>query len=306
MYKIVDRILKNGENDMSKKTKRIVFALLLLVIICLIGIYEVYISYNKITVSDYNIKSNKINNSVNLVTISDLHDNQLGENNEDLINEINSLSPDIILFVGDGVNSDSKDSKVVTSLMKQLCKNNKVFYSLGNTDIDYIEAGTSDLLKELEDIGVIVLDNEYKDIKVNGNNIRIGGMYAYAFGLNDNNDVDKDTMEDGVYDFLNEFQYTDNYKIMMAHRPDSFIFGNASEIWDVDLVVSGHNHGGQVVLPFVGGLYGGDQGWFPEYDKGLFDLNKIKMLISSGLGSGKQKLPRFNNPCEVVNLNLIK
>lgn len=306
MYKIVDRRLKNGENDMSKKTKRIVFALLVLMIICLIGIYEVYISYNKITVSDYNIKSNKINNSVNLVTISDLHDNQLGENNEDLINEINSLSPDIILFVGDGVNSDSKDSKVVTNLMKQLCKNNKVFYSLGNTDIDYIEAGTSDLLKELEDIGVTVLDNEYKDIKVNGNNIRIGGMYAYAFGLNDNNDVDKDTMEDGVYDFLNEFQDTDNYKIMMAHRPDSFIFGNASEIWDVDLVVSGHNHGGQVVLPFFGGLYGGDQGWFPEYDKGLFDLNKIKILISSGLGSGKQKLPRFNNPPEIVNLHLSK
>ena len=291
---------------MSKKTKRIVFALLLLVIICLIGIYKVYISYNKITVSDYNIKSNQINNSVNTVIISDLHDNQLGENNEDLINEMNSLSPDIILFVGDGVKSDSKDSKVVTSLMKQLCKNNKVFYSLGNADIDYMEANTSDLVTELENIGVTVLDNEYKDINVNGNNIRIGGMYAYAFGLNDNNDVDKDTMEDGVYDFLNEFKNTDNYKIMMAHRPDSFIFGNASEIWDIDLVVSGHNHGGQVVLPFVGGLYGGDQGWFPQYDKGFFDLNKIKILITSGLGSGKQKLPRFNNPPEIVNLHLSK
>lgn len=306
MYKIVDRILKNGENDMSKKTKRIVFALLLIVIICLIGIYEVYISYNKITVSDYNIKSNQISNSVNTVIISDLHDNQLGENNEDLITKINSLSPDIILFIGDGVNSDSKNSKVVTSLMKQLCKNHKVFYSLGNTDIDYIEAGTSDLLKELESVGVTILDNEYKDINVNGNNIRIGGMYAYAFGLNDNNDVDKDTMEDGVYDFLNEFENTANYKIMMAHRPDSFIFGNASEVWNIDLVLSGHNHGGQVVIPFVGGLYGGDQGWFPEYDKGFFDLNKIKILITSGLGSGKQKLPRFNNPPEIVNLHLSK
>ena len=304
MYKIVDRILKNGENDMSKKTRRIVFALLLLVIICLIGTYEVYISYNKITVSDYNIKSNQINNSVNAVIISDLHENQLGENNEDLINEINSLSPDIILFVGDGVNSDSKDSKIVTNLMKQLCKNHKVFYSLGNTDIDYIETGTSNLLKELEDVGVTVLNNEYKDVNINGNTIRIGGMYAYAFGLNGNNDVDKDTMEEGVYDFLTDFQDTDNYKIMMAHRPDSFIFGNVSKVWDIDLVVSGHNHGGQVVLPFVGGLYGGDQGWFPEYDKGLFDLNKIKMLITSGLGSGKEKLPRFNNPPEIVNLTI--
>lgn len=291
---------------MSKKIKKILFTLLLLLTISLICVYKLHISYTKLTTSNYKITTDQINKSLNVVIISDLHDNQLGENNEDLINQINSLSPDIILVVGDVLNQDSKNSKIVTSLMKQLCKNHKVFYSLGNTDIDYIESGTSDLLKELEDIGVTVLDNEYKDVTVNENTIRIGGMYSYAFGLNDNNDVDKDTMEEGVYDFLNDFQSTNNYKIMMAHRPDSFIFGNASEVWDIDLVVSGHNHGGQVVLPFVGGLYGGDQGWFPEYDKGFFDLNKIKILITSGLGSGKQKLPRFNNPPEIVNLHLSK
>lgn len=291
---------------MSKKIKKIVFTLLLLLTISLICVYKLHISYTKLTTSNYKITTDQINKSLNAVIISDLHDNQLGENNEDLINQINSLSPDIILVVGDVLNQDSKNSKIVTSLMKQLCKNHKVFYSLGNTGIDYIESGTSDLLKELEDIGVTVLDNEYKDVTVNENTIRIGGMYSYAFGLNDNNDVDKDTMEEGVYDFLNDFQSTNNYKIMMAHRPDSFIFGNASEVWDIDLVVSGHNHGGQVVLPFVGGLYGGDQGWFPEYDKGFFDLNKIKILITSGLGSGKQKLPRFNNPPEIVNLHLSK
>ncbi|MCC3670666.1 metallophosphoesterase [Terrisporobacter mayombei] len=291
---------------MSKKIKKIVFTLLLLLTISLICVYKLHISYTKLTTSNYKITTDQINKSLNAVIISDLHDNQLGENNEDLINQINSLSPDIILVVGDVLNQDSKNIKIVTSLMKQLCKNHKVFYSLGNTGIDYIESGTSDLLKELEDIGVTVLDNEYKDVTVNENTIRIGGMYSYAFGLNDNNDVDKDTMEEGVYDFLNDFQNTNNYKIMMAHRPDSFIFGNASEAWDIDLVVSGHNHGGQVVLPFVGGLYGGDQGWFPEYDKGFFDLNKIKILITSGLGSGKQKLPRFNNPPEIVNLHLSK
>ena len=99
-------------------------------------------------------------------------------------------------------------------------------------------------------------------------------------------------------------QDTNNYKIMIAHRPDSFIFGDASEVWDIDLVVSGHTHGGQVRVPLMGGLYVGDQGYFPMYDKGLFDLNKIKILISSGLGSGKQKIPRFNNVPEVVNLKI--
>ena len=289
---------------MSKKIQIIIFTILFMMIVCIIAVYEVYISYNKVITTSYSITTSQINHSVNIVTISDLHDNQLGENNKDLINQINSLSPDIILVVGDVVNSDSKDSKIVTNLMKQICKNHKVFYSLGNTDIDYIEAGISDLVKELESTGVTILNNQYKDIKIKGNNIRIGGMYAYAFGLNGNNKVEKDTMEYGVYDFLTDFQDTDNYKIMMAHRPDSFIFGNASEVWDIDLVVSGHNHGGQVVIPFVGGLYGGDQGWFPEYDKGLFNLNKIKILVTSGLGSGKQKLPRFNNPPEVVNLKL--
>jgi len=289
---------------MSKKLKRIIFTILIMVTMCLICVYEVYISYNKITTSNYSITTNQISSSVNVVIISDLHNNQLGHNNKDLINKINSLSPNIILVVGDMINSDSKDSKIVTNLMKQLCENHKVFYSLGNTDIDYMKTGTSNLVKELEDVEVTVLDNEYKDINLNGNKIRIGGMYAYAFGLNGNNNVDKNTMEEGIFDFLNGFQDTDNYKIMMAHRPDSFIFGNASKVWNIDLVVSGHNHGGQVVLPFVGGLYGGDQGWFPKYDKGLFDLNKIKLLVTSGLGSGKQKLPRFNNLAEVVNLKI--
>lgn len=291
---------------MSKKVKRIMIVILLAAIICLICVYQVHISYNKLTTNDYTITANKINNSVNLVIISDLHDNQLGENNKELINKINSLSPDIILAVGDMVNSDSQNSNIVIKLMKQLCKNYKVFYSLGNTDINYIKLGTSYLVKDLENMGVTVLNNKYEDIKIGKNTIRIGGMYDYAFGLNDNNNVDKDTMEEGVYDFLCKFQDTNNYKIMMAHRPDSFIFGNASKEWNIDLVVSGHNHGGQVVLPFLGGLYGGDQGWFPKYDKGLFYLNKINILITSGLGSGKQKLPRFNNPPEIVNLKISK
>lgn len=82
--------------------------------------------------------------------------------------------------------------------MKQLCKNNRVFYSLGNTD--------------------------------------------------------KDTMEDGVYDFLNDFQNADSHKIMMVHITDSFIFGNASKVKNRYLVVSGHTHRGQARISFKGGF----------------------------------------------------
>ena len=287
---------------MIKKLKIIILLLLsLIVIIC---IYEVYVSYNTLIQNPYTITTNQINDSINIAIISDLHDNQIGENNQKIIDEINNISPDIILVVGDMLNKDSQNSEVVINLMEELCQDYKVFYSWGNTEIDYIESGTSDLKKELEDVGVVVLHNEYRDVEVDDNIIRVGGMYEYAFGLKYNKYDKMDYEKEVIYDFLSEFEDTDNYKIMMAHRPDSFIFNNATKDWDVDLVVSGHTHGGQVVLPFWGGLYVADQGFFPEYCKGIFDLDDTKVLITSGLGSGKQKVPRFNNKPEIVNLTL--
>ena len=261
-------------------------------LIVIVFTYEVYISYNNLIQNPYTITTNQINNSINIAVISDLHDNQIGESNQKIINEINNISPDIILVVGDMLNKDSQNSEVVINLMEELCKDYKVFYSWGNTGIDYIESGTSDLKKELEDVGV------------DDNIIRIGGMYEYAFGLKHNKYHKMDYEEEEIYDFLCEFEDTDNYKIMMAHRPDSFIFNNATKDWDVDLVLSGHTHGGQVVLPFLGGLYVADQVFFPEYCKGIFDFDYTKILITSGLGSGKQKVPRFNNKPEIVNLTL--
>ena len=68
--------------------------------------------------------------------------------------------------------------------------------------------------------------------------------------------------------------------------------------------MSGHLHGGQVVLPFLGGIYGAEQGLFPKYVHGLYSLGGRPMLISSGLGSAKEKLPRFNNPPEICVLDL--
>ena len=121
-------------------------------------------------------------------------------------------------------------------------------------------------------------------------------------------DVDGDNSAENltgdVRDFLEEFQNTDRYKIMLCHRPDSFVFGDASDYWKIDLVISGHDHGGQVVIPFKGGLYGGDQGWFPPYVHGLYRTGRIRLFVTSGLSSEKQKLPRWNNRPEIAVLNV--
>lgn len=82
-----------------------------------------------------------------------------------------------------------------------------------------------------------------------------------------------------------DFQSTEKLKVMLSHRPDSFIHGDASQLWDIDLVVSDHTHGGQVVLPFVGGLCSPGQGLFPKYDAGLFQKDKLQIAITAGLGS---------------------
>ena len=107
-----------------------------------------------------------------------------------------------------------------------------------------------------------------------------------------------------MYGFLTRFQDTDRCRILLSHRPDSFALGEASVTWNVELVISGHDHGGQVVLPILGGVFGGDQGLFPAYLHGLYEKDNIRLAITSGLGSHGQKLPRMWNPPEIMVLDL--
>ena len=294
-----------------KRRKRIFMAAgIVLAAVIAIAVFikvEIYISYNSLEAEEYTISSDRINSEVKLALISDLHDHTFGEKNEELVQMLKEQEPDLILMAGDIINDISKDSHVAVELIEQVKDIAPVYYSLGNQEEDYIGRGTSDLLNELKDAGAIVLDESYQDIQVNGNAIRLGGMYDYAFALDGNNTTRKKNMRPSLYQFLTDFQDTDSYRLMMAHRPDSFIFGDAAKTWDIDLVVSGHNHGGQVILPFLGGIYGGDQGWFPKYVDGVHHFKKVKnMVITRGLGSGEEKLPRFNNKPEVVMIYLEK
>ena len=140
------------------------------------------------------------------------------------------------------------------------------------------------------------------DIEVNGTQVRLGGLYDYAFGLNGNNDAlaaPSDTLN-----FLQDFQNTDRMKIMLSHRPDSFIFGDASKVWDVDLVISGHNHGGQVVIPFLADCMAAIRAGFRSTCTEC--IRKIIYFCSRQAVSEaiSRKLPRFNNPPEIAVLTI--
>lgn len=283
---------------MKKHLKKKIFFIILIAFLGGIA-GNIWLSSNWLQVNLYEYKTEKIlsEQELKIVVLSDLHDHEFGEKNQRLIEMVKSQNPDLILMVGDMLNITSEDASVPCRLIKTLCSAAPVYYALGNHEIGFIEKHTA-LLEELERAGAHVLDEAFVDLEVNGMEIRLGGMYEYAFGLNANNDAK--AAPENVKSFLEEYQNADKLKIMMAHRPDSFVFGDAAEVWDIDLVVSGHNHGGQVVVPFMGGLYGGDQGWFPEYIHGMYEKGRLQLFVTSGLGSHKQVLPRFNNIPEVA------
>ena len=275
----------------------------ILIVVVFLALVSIWYSYNYIKINEYEMEHDSVKSDISVLVIADLHDHEFSSGNTRLVSKIQDIHPDLILMAGDFLNENSKDSHVPIEFIENLGTDIPVYFSLGNHEVAYMEAGHPELIDELKKAGAIVLEKEYEDIEVNGTPLRIGGMYDWAFGAGDSEN-EAAMAKPEVKAFLEDFQNTDRLKIMMAHRPDSFIFGDASKAWDIDLVVSGHLHGGQVVLPFAGGLYGGDQGFFPKYIHGMYEKDNMNIFITSGLGSHTQLLPRFNNPPEIAVINL--
>lgn len=285
-----------------RKSKKYIIASIILILALILA--SVWASYFLLETTYFDYTSPKIQEDVKLVVLADLHDHEFGASNSKLISKVEEEKPDVILVVGDMLNDTSDNASVAVEVTRGLSESAPVYYALGNHEIDYMELHGEELMAELEAAGAVILEMESQDIEVNGQKIRIGGMYDYAFAPDGNASTIPENMVPEVQAFLTEFEDTDALKIMMAHRPDSFVFGDAPKTWDIDLVVSAHDHGGQVILPFVGGVFGGDQGLFPDYVYGLHAFEKYDMLITRGLGSNPQILPRFNNRPEVMVLTV--
>ena len=308
---------ETGESGSTKNKTVILLLIILLTLLWFVG--EILVSYHWMKVNRYPVQVRNLRYAdtvtdagFKMVVISDLHDHEFGKDNEKLIRCVKEQDPEMIILDGDMLNEDSKSDEVPVRLVKGLAEIAPGYYALGNHELDYIGTAegkkmqkhpeNSELVKDLTDAGACVLEEGYRDVEIGGCKVRIGGMYEYAFALDGDNSAENLTGD--VRDFLEEFQNTDRYKIMLCHRPDSFVFGDASDYWKIDLVISGHDHGGQVVIPFKGGLYGGDQGWFPPYVHGLYRTGRIRLFVTSGLSSEKQKLPRWNNRPEIAVLNV--
>ncbi|MCH4566171.1 metallophosphoesterase [Bacillus sp. ES1-5] len=280
---------------MNKKAKRII-----LLIATLVGSsIFLYLQNNLISITEVKITSSKIPSAFKgfkILQISDLHNKKFGDNQETLIQKVKSINPDIIAITGDLIDSKSYDPEVSMELIRELVKKYPVYFVTGNHE--KWSGKYNDLEKELKQHHVTVLRNEHVTIQIGGQDIHILGIDDPEFvtGNRDEGNVVKDEIIKAKFEMQ-----PDTYNVLLSHRPE-FLTEYADK--QIDLVLSGHAHGGQVRLPFIGGLVAPNQGILPTYTAGLYEKQNTSIVVSRGLGNSIIPQRIFNRPeLVVVQLN---
>ena len=258
-----------------------------------------YLQNNIIDITQYNIKSNDCGN-LKIVKLSDLHSKPFGK----VLKKTQELNPDIICITGDYINDYCKNKEKMLNFGKELVKIAKVYYITGNHErrLENFES----IMQELSDIGFIVLLNRVSVFNDKGFDVSILGL--------DENQADFDdykARKNGTFvykdmsPYFAELEKNSGFKIVLSHFPENF--ENVKEMnysqYDFDLQLSGHAHGGQFCLPFIGPVFSPGQGLFPKYAKGSFG-NRPKLIVSRGLGNAEFPFRLFNHPeINVININ---
>ena len=277
---------------MKKPNKKTVLIVSVLVILCL-GIWTLWGNI-ALEVNEYEIVSDRIPEAFagfRIAQVSDLHNKDFGEGYGQLLTLLSQINPDIIVVTGDLIDSRQTDLDIALEFAWQAIEIAPVYYITGNHEARVAEY--EDLKMGLEEAGVTVLENEKVEITREGESITLIGIddpsfrEDYLFG-----DAASVTAA-ALAELQNE---SDGYTILLAHRPELFdVYTNSR----IDLVFSGHAHGGQFRLPIIGGLVAPNQGFFPEYDAGLFNKNNTTMIVSRGVGNSIIPI-RFNNCPEII------
>ncbi|KAJ49824.1 hypothetical protein BD780_001960 [Clostridium tetanomorphum] len=270
-----------------------------LVLIFFVLIIFLYLENNNIVISKYKIRSKTLPSEFNnfkILHISDLHNKVFLYNNRGLINKIKKEKADIIVITGDLVDRRKYNEDKAISLIRKLKDIAPIYYVTGNHE------GWSgkfhSLEKKLKHEGVTVLRNILHIYKKNKQNIFILGVDDPAFSTKNYTDRLKDY--DIIKKNLEKINKEKGFKILRSHRPELFKLYVEKNI---DLVFSGHAHGGQIIIPFLGGIIAPHQGFFPKYYKGTHKKNGTTMVISRGLGNSLAPQRIFNRP-EIVTVIL--
>ena len=269
----------------------IVLSMLVICIVC----------HNKdLEINKFNVKSKYIPtefDNFRIVQVSDLHNAEFGKNNEKLLAMLKQTDADIIVITGDLIDSRNTKVDVAVSFAEKATKIAPTYYINGNHEARVPEEYER-LKQGLDEAGVTILENDSIDITIGDKAITLIGINDSSFRMEL---VDDTMMQNVSHQLMSVVPDNDNYKILLAHKPHYFdAYAN-----QVDLVLSGHAHGGQFKIPFIGGLVAPGQGFFPEYYTGSYIKENTEMIVSRGIGNSIIPF-RINNKPEIIIAELTK
>lgn len=265
--------------------KKILILILIIIILIPFCLYQ-----NKhLVITTYTYESEKLGADLDgyrIVQISDLHNATFGKENKKLLETIRSCSPDIIVITGDLVDSNHTNVERAVAFVKEAVKIAPVYYVTGNHEYWLDPSENEQMMQGILAAGAYDLDDEAVRIEKGDSSFLLVGL--------DDQHLSDETLKNLLQEQKNELS------IVLAHEPQYLQnYANA----EADLVLTGHAHGGQIRLPFVGGIVAPDQGFLPEYTSGKYNRADTEMIVSRGLGNSIIPVRLFNYP-EVVCVEL--
>lgn len=261
--------------------------------------YYLYWGNNAIETTFYNYSNDAIPESFDgytIVQVSDLHNKNF---DEDLTTKIKAEEPDIIVITGDIIDRNNTDLAVAEAFLEEMNAVAPLYFVSGNHEV--ASGKYSELQEILDAHNVTNLDNADHLLTEDGDQINLLGL-ADPLTL-----LYEEVEEEGSAELViqNELDRLMNespteFNLLLSHRAELMEIYKDSAI---DLVFTGHAHGGQIRLPFIEGIYAPSQGFFPEYTWGEYIENESTMIVSRGLGNSIFPLRVFNRP-ELVVLTL--
>ena len=271
---------------------------IIIITLILAFIIFIYLQNNIIDITQYEYRSKYVNNEFKAIQLSDLHSKPFKK----LLAKLKKLKPDVIFVTGDYINDKCKNKDKMLAFGKELVNIAPVYYITGNHEKRL--SNFDELMNELRLVGFNVLINEEVITNINDNNIAILGL--------DEDQASKEAYKQrkkGTFYYKNMDKYIQNFskndclKLILSHYPENFemLSERNYKQYDFDIQFSGHAHGGQFILPFIGPIFSPGQGLFPKYARGTFG-DHPKLIVSRGIGNSEFPFRLFNHP-EVIVVN---
>lgn len=281
-----------------------IYAIDVVVIACVLTlvsiIKESYKENRRISFSNYQIKDRRIKKPARVVMVADLHNSQYSEGNGALLKSIELINPDFVLVAGDMiVGKEGVPIDVGADFLCALGEKYPVYVGKGNHELRismYEKYG--DMWERLyertkDKVTWLINENIYlPDYNITVYGLDLKARYYRRF---------KKLYMDESY-LEEQLSKPDKrvYSILIGHNPDYF---EEYARWGANLTVSGHVHGGLMILPYLGGFVSPMVKFFPKYYKGMYDIGDKKLIVSAGLGLHTLKI-RVNNEPDLVTINL--